>query len=148
MTTDQIDFENSTIYLEAKKVKTRVGRYVPISSTTKKLLLSLVQDNKKYFINSKEIFLSVYGTPFQKTSFRKRLNFYKEKAGITDARISPHSFRHYFAKNYILSGGDPFTLQQILGHSDIQMVRRYIHMSGLDVKLQHHKFSPVQRFRF
>ena len=60
----------------------------------------------------------------------------------------PHRFRHFFAKNYILSGGDPFTLQKILGHSDMQMLRKYINMFDKDIRLQHHQFSPVQRFKF
>lgn len=147
LTYDQIDFSTSVIYLQASSVKTRTGRHIPISPKVSKLLFNLVEENKKAF-NVKEVFLSVYGTPFLKTSFRKRINAYKTKAGIEGCRVSPHSFRHFFAKNYILGGGDAFTLQRILGHADMQMIRKYINMGEIEVKMQHNRFSPVQQFKF
>lgn len=147
LTSDDLDFQASTIYLQASNVKTRTGRLIPLSPKVSKLLFNLVQENKKAF-NAKELFLSVYGTPFLKTSFRKRLVAYRDKAGIEGCRVSPHSFRHYFAKNYILNGGDPFTLQRILGHADLQMVRKYINMGEGETRIQHNQFSPVQRFKF
>lgn len=146
ITKSQIDFNECTIYLLADKVKTRKGRRVPLSRKTVKLLNDLINLNSS--VNDmEEIFLSVYGTPFQAKSFRKRLQKYIKQALIpNNIKITPHSFRHYFAKNYILNGGDPFTLQKILGHSDMQMVRRYILMTDIDIKIKHNKYSPVQRF--
>lgn len=147
LTTNQIHFDNSTIYLPSHKVKNRRGRNVPLSLKVNKLLFQLVTENSMAFEENSSVFLSVYGTPFQASSFRKRLKIYQNLAGIKGVRVSPHSFRHYFAKNYILSGGDPFTLQLILGHSDMQVVRRYIQMNDKDIKIKHNQFSPFQRFK-
>jgi integrase/recombinase XerD len=52
-------------------------------------------------------------------------------------------FRHTGALFYILNGGDPFSLQKILGHTDRSMVRKYIQMNNTDVKKQHNEFSPI-----
>lgn len=144
LTTDHVDFQQRFIYLSGRNVKNRKGRVIPLSQKVNRILFDLVKFNEQSF-GCKEIFLSVYGTPFQKRSVQKRLTQYKEKANITDARVSPHSFRHYFAKTYILEGGDPFTLQQILGHSDMQMVRRYIQMTATDTKIQHNQYSPIKK---
>lgn len=144
---DQIDLQSSSIYLTATTVKTRMGRQVPISLKVTKLINNLLEVNKREFY-SDQVFLSVYGTPFQKLSFNKRLRTYSMKANIEGSRVSPHSFRHFFAKHYILGGGDPFTLQKILGHSDMQMLRKYINMFDKDIKIQHNFFSPVQQFKF
>jgi len=68
-----------------------------------------------------------------------------KKAKITGVRCSPHTLRHTFATNYIRNGGDPFSLQQLLGHSDIKTVMIYVHMGGTALREAHAKFSPVDR---
>lgn len=51
----------------------------------------------------------------------------KEKYGL-DEDISFHSLRHSFATNFIKSGGDPFVLKSMLGHSSLNTTSIYIHM--------------------
>ena len=51
--------------------------------------------------------------------------------------------RHTFAKNYLLNGGDIFSLQRILGHSSLASVRLYLNLFAADIKKQHQRFSPV-----
>jgi integrase/recombinase XerD len=65
------------------------------------------------------------------------------KASITGARCSPDSCRHTFAKNYLLNGGDNFSLQKILGHSSLASVRIYLNLFASDIKMQHRQFSLV-----
>ena len=70
------------------------------------------------------------------------------KAGIKGVRPSPHTLRHTFATQYILNGGDAFSLQKILGHSTLDMVRVYVDMASSNVALQHKKFSPMDRLGY
>ncbi len=65
-------------------------------------------------------------------------------ARIKDVRVSPHTFRHTMAKFYILAGGDIFSLQKILGHSTLDMVRLYVDLFSTDVQMQHRKFSFLE----
>ena len=67
-----------------------------------------------------------------------------ERAGI-DARVTPHILRHSFAVNYVKNGGDPFSLQRLLGHSDIRTTKIYVDMVGEDLRRAHAKASPLDR---
>ena len=60
-------------------------------------------------------------------------------------RTNPHTFRHTLAKLYLLNGGDLFSLQKILGHTTLDMVRRYVNLDTDAVKRQHAQASPVDR---
>ncbi len=47
--------------------------------------------------------------------------------------------------NFIRNGGDVFTLQRLLGHSDIQTCMVYVHMGGKQLREAMLKYSPVDR---
>ena len=75
------DFQTRFITLDGDKNKNRRPRIVPISAHTVKLLLQLINENKKHF-STDRIFLSSYGEPLGQDHFNKRLKYYAEKAGI------------------------------------------------------------------
>jgi site-specific recombinase XerD len=64
-----------------------------------------------------------------------------DRSGIE--RLHAHLLRHTFAVNYLVNGGDLFTLQQILGHTTLEMVRRYVNPANAHVMTQHKRFSPL-----
>jgi integrase/recombinase XerC/integrase/recombinase XerD len=66
-----------------------------------------------------------------------------QESGIE--RLHAHLCRHTFATRFLLNGGDVFTLQQILGHSTLEMVKNYVTLASNHVAMQHHKYSPLDR---
>ena len=68
---------------------------------------------------------------------------YGKRAGIEGVRVSPHTLRHTFAVFYIRNGGGSFSLQELLGHSTLEMTRRYVHLAQRALAEQHKKFSPI-----
>jgi len=59
-------------------------------------------------------------------------------------KTSVHLFRHTFAKKWILSGGDIFRLQKLLGHSSLEIVKEYVNIFGADLKAQYDTFNPLE----
>jgi len=64
------------------------------------------------------------------------------RAGLQERRVHPHLFRHTFAVRYLMRGGDIFTLQELLGHEDMETIRNYMHLADVHVQAQKRKFSP------
>lgn len=137
-----IDFQARFITLPGERNKNRKPRLVPISSHTAKLLLQLIGENRKHFTTDR-IFLSVNGEPISPNHFNKRLKYYAEKAGISGKKLTAHVYRHTWAKNMILNGCDPFTLQKIGGWADIRTMRRYVQMDTEDLRKNHDTYTPV-----
>jgi len=80
----------------------------------------------------------LYGSGVQ--SLVKRL---KQRAGI-NGKGSIHRFRHTFALNFLRADRNVFNLQYLLGHSDLDMVRRYTSALGMEDALEAHvKASPA-----
>ncbi|MFB5933000.1 tyrosine-type recombinase/integrase [Peribacillus frigoritolerans] len=143
LTADQVDFRQLSVSVPSQIAKNRKHREIPISREIAKRLRQLLDETQSYFGEESMLFMNAYGEPFTDDAFRRRLNRLKRKLGIE--RLHPHQFRHTFARNYILNGGDLFTLQRILDHADITTTRKYVQMDSEHVREQHNKFSPVRR---
>ncbi|MCK9356092.1 MAG: tyrosine-type recombinase/integrase, partial [Dehalococcoidia bacterium] len=89
------------------------------------------------------VFLTRFGRPLTKDRVEKLMTSYGRKAGVTGVRCSPHTFRHAAAVKFLRNGGDVFSLQRMLGHSSLEMTRRYCELADIDVKRAHMTASPV-----
>jgi integrase/recombinase XerD len=136
--------EGQIIIRQAKGKKERI---VPIGSIVQKSLWKYINlhRSKPLTDNVTRLFLSENGLPLTKSGIQQMMRRLARRAGITRVRCSPHTFRHSFAKRYLLNGGDIFSLQRILGHSSLASVRLYLNLFACDVKRQHQRFSPVDR---
>ncbi len=89
------------------------------------------------------VFLSASGTRLTENSVKLMFARLAQRSGLK--RLHAHLCRHTFATRFLINGGDVFTLQQILGHSTLEMVRHYINLASSHITMQHRKFSPPDR---
>jgi integrase/recombinase XerD len=89
------------------------------------------------------VFPSDVGGRLAAKTIQKHVRKYGNQAGITGVRVSPHTLRHTYALNFVRVGGDPFTLQKVLGHESLEMTRRYCELASADVLTRQREFSPL-----
>lgn len=68
---------------------------------------------------------------------RRRAN----EAGIEKPHL--HDFRRAFGLKFLRNGGDIYSLQKLMGHTDLQVLRRYLAQTNEDLMIAHCNFSPV-----
>jgi integrase/recombinase XerD len=134
-----VDFENLLIKLMGKGGK---ERFVPMSLELRRILYRWLQKHEfEYVFPTKRGYRQSYRNVLR--------DFYElcESLGITGVRTSFHTFRHTFAVEYLRNGGGELYLQKALGHTTLQMTRRYANLNEQDLKDMHIKTSLLSRLR-
>jgi site-specific recombinase XerD len=88
------------------------------------------------------LWVSVHGERATYTALRCLLRRRAQLAGLKEIP-TPHDFRRAFALVMLRSGVDVFALQKLMGHSDLQVLRRYLAQTNQDVQVAHMRGSPV-----
>jgi integrase/recombinase XerD len=97
-----------------------------------------VQPNESFLI-------SRTGKHMDRDELSKRLHSMGLRAGVP--KVHPHRFRHTFAVMFLRNGGNALALQRLLGHSTMEMVRRYVKLSEVDLTQAHRRASPVENMK-
>jgi integrase/recombinase XerD len=137
-----IDFQQSCFTVNGKGNRERI---VPFGSQTRRTLRRYITSFRPEPDSPRvsQLLLTDQGLPLKPRAVQSMLTRLGRRSGITGVRISPHTFRHSFARQYLMCGGDVFSLQQILGHKSLEIVKIYINLASGDISEQHRRFSPV-----
>lgn len=142
LTLDDISWNEQTMMVLGKGDKERV---VPFGQNTRQALTQYLARRPE--LGTRAFFVTCYVQPLDRYRMREVIQGRCSTAGITGLRCSPHTFRHTFAVQYLRNGGDVFSLQKMLGHSDLTMTRRYAELSQTDVQEKHRLYSPADRLQ-
>lgn len=136
----QIPYNYIRIYGKGQK-----ERIVPIGQTTKKLLIKYINKRSTPDIDTRRLFIDKDKKPITENAIKMIFQRLKKKTGIE--RLHPHMLRHTFATDYLINGGDLFSLQQILGHTSLEMVKKYSHLASSYIISNHKKLSPLDEMQ-
>jgi site-specific recombinase XerD len=72
------------------------------------------------------VFLSRFNEPLTTNGLDQLLCRLRDWARLGDTRAGAHKFRHTFAVNYLLNGGDVYKLSRLMGHTSVSTTERYV----------------------
>jgi integrase/recombinase XerC len=123
ITLDDLDLEERQLLIRGKGDKERV---VPLTEQAVEAIQAYLPHRTK--TQSRHLFVSTWkGQPIHGRCINRMLKTVIEKAGLEGQGITPHKLRHTFATHLIRNGTDVRTVQELLGHADIQTTARYLH---------------------
>ena len=123
ITLDDLDLANAQLLVRGKGAKQRVMPLTPM----------VIEAIQRYLpcrpqTESNHLFVSrIGGRPLHGRVAGRMLDRVLERADLDHAGITPHRLRHTFATHLIRSGADIRTVQELLGHADLQTTARYLH---------------------
>lgn len=91
------------------------------------------------------LFTTSDNLPLTSTALLRLCHHLGARAGV--ANCHPHRFRHTFAIEFLRNGGQVLELQQLLGHTTLQMVQHYATLAQADLDAAMKRASPVDNWR-
>lgn len=116
--------KNILIYGKGRKErKIQIGNndVIRILEKYKAAFLEKMQSSSHFFVNQS-------GSPLSDQSVRRMINKYTAIASI-EMHITPHMFRHTFATSLLEADVDIRYIQEMLGHSSINITEIYTHIT-------------------
>jgi len=132
---DDVDMKRGVIIVMGKGSKQRLAR---LGLKTQKALWNYMVYRKN---TSPWLWINRNGKRLTATGVQQMIRELGCKIGI---RLHPHLLRHTFAISFLRNGANTFECQYALGHSSLEMTRRYCQaLSFDDVFKRHELASPV-----
>jgi site-specific recombinase XerD len=145
---DQIDLQRKEFGVKGKGNKLRV---VFLSDTAAQWIERYLRARKDNF---KPLFIRYSGkVDAQKSGEKMRLTArsiqnivarYGKRAGLP-IEATPHTLRHSFATDLLISGADIRSVQEMLGHESIRTTQVYTHVTNRHLKEVHKAFHSKNR---
>jgi integrase/recombinase XerD len=135
-----VDLDNMLITLDGKGRKQRI---VPFSFALRKALYRFLADFGRNSDSS--LIATRQNGPVRRMTALRGIKLLCKQVGFTPPARTLHAFRHTFAVNYLRRGGSVFHLQKVLGHSTLEMTRRYANLVTADLQAVHERVTLLSR---
>ena len=136
--TDDVHIKDQWLKVMGKGQK---ERGVPFGSRSAKLLQRYLFYFRPEPVWEDRLFLCIDGSLMTDNTIKLIFARMASRAGV--ARLHIHLLRHTFATRYLKNGGDVFTLQRILGHSTLEMTRRYVDMVAMESVVKQKRLTAM-----
>lgn len=134
------DLTNFSVTIPAHVSKTRQSRTLPILPHTAESIKKLIRVRPADWENELPVFCNSAGEPLNRKRWSTRMELYSKELNF---KVRPYDLRHAFAIMYLRNGGNAFSLQKMMGHENMDMTKRYLNITGQDLREVHQQASPV-----
>lgn len=117
-------------------------RTVFLSKKTRSALRAYLRFRKD---ENDSLWVTIHGSRLGYGGLREIMKRRESLAGIKPPRL--HDFRRAFALECLQNGMDVYSLQKLMGHSDLQVLQRYLAQTTEDISRAHRIGSPVDNSR-
>ncbi len=125
---------------EGARVRGKTGmRFVPVTDHVSRLLNGMGDET--------HVWIGRHG-PLTLNGVKQAIRRVMYRAGIRPPKAGPHTLRHTFGLLYVKHGGDPFSLQRVMGHTSIESTMLYVQMHSQDLIDQYVRFAPSTHIQF
>jgi len=111
-------------------------RFVYFGTPCRKAIeLYLVERNKKVLSDNRALFGSRNGNRISVTAVHRLVEKALKQAGLDATQFSAHKLRHTAATMMLSGGVDIKTVQEVLGHENLNTTQIYTHIESTELKL-------------
>lgn len=125
--------------------KNKKAQIIPLSSSLETVIKEYIRMWRKDAAIDGYLFPNVGEDKLTTNALRHAFSRYCESRGVEKTNI--HGLRHNFAKGWVQNNGNMFALQKILGHSSLDMTRKYVRLFSEDIKDDFDKFNPLDTIK-
>ena len=136
-----VDFDNNIVHVNV--TKNRKPLIVPLNLTMASILSEYLK-YRHHKSNDDFLFCNVFGQQLAKSTCYHMLYEYNKRRGVETTGI--HRYRHTFAKQWIINGGNVVSLSKLLGHSSLDITQNYINLLVSEVAKQVNEFNVLDKF--
>ncbi len=136
-----VDFDNNVVYVNI--TKNRKPLIVPLNQTMVNILSEYLK-YRQHKSDDEYLFCNVFGGQLVKSTCYHMLYLYNKGRGVKTTGI--HRYRHTFAKQWIISGGNVVSLSKLLGHSSLDITQNYINLLVSDIAKQVNEINVLDKF--
>lgn len=133
----KIDFDNLLLTVTGKGNKERI---IPFSNELRKSLYRFSTEHSHNFV-----FSTHDGNKMHRNVVLRDFKILCKKLGMTAPPRALHAIRHTFATEYIRRGGSQFMLMKVLGHTTLEMTKKYVNFQTEDLSAVHNRLSLLTR---
>ncbi|WP_430483137.1 tyrosine-type recombinase/integrase [Rossellomorea marisflavi] len=134
-----VNLDDNLLRIDGGIVKNHESLYLPFDGVLARLLEALITQNdlirKERHVDNRLLFITKHGgeiaTSPTNNNIIKRLGKYSKELGLRN--INPHALRRGFAKKLLGRGANIALISKALGHSDIAVTTRYLHLDKEEV---------------
>ena len=143
MTLNRIDLESGMVRVLGKGNKERI---VPIARGSISILKKYRDTVRPLWLRKPTglFFINRLGHPVTSRSVELMLKSKCNEIGLKK-HITPHKLRHSYATHLLQNGADLRSIQEMLGHSDIQTTEIYTHVQNQHMFDSYAKYFPAEK---